>query len=839
MSYKEKLNASQASAHNQNIATKILRDLSTLRSTIDENTSNARRWIWELVQNAKDVSQAEGVKIRVAKSSSNEFIFSHNGKPFKADNIRFLIEQISTKDQEKEDETGKRKTTGKFGTGFLTTHLLSERVTVHGVLKDKTLPYKRFEVMLDRSGYSNREIIESVEKSRAVLNEVDHLPNFEAYDASKYNTQFIYPLLDDVAERVYSEGLNDLKSNIGYTLALNDEIKEVAFGSKGRIYKLEKTTPLSDIGQVITVKKEYYEGDAKELHYAILSENFTSIIIPIEVEKGSIRILPIEDNVPSLFCQFPLLGSDSFRFPAVINNPNFNPTEPRDGIHLTTPARVNPSSEQNKEYISEAIGLFQKLVRLAINDEWKNLHLLAKVETSNEYQNWLNQNYYESKVVGEVRRIIMRKSILTSSVGHLIPLFDKKDLPYALIPTIPNYKIRDEAWNIGISLFGDRLPKLDHVPFWSKYAWDICGKFNLATLCNFIEKSQRIEELQGALGHKDAISWLNLFYKLLEKDEYNYDKLINKYQLFPNQNGYFIKMQEIQLEDDTINELFKDILRELGSDVRKNLINNAIEFNFEEVNSINEPKVTRMINVLALEKANDREQSKNYRTAFNLILKFFRDDEKEARVKFPSLHQIKYLLYDEEEMIENVEKIEKLNDLLQEFDLADISEIKSILSKMAVQKTNTEKLLPITSEILSSLGVTNIEEWREAMQDQNLADMFDHSSVPTADMFVKAATYIERAKTAIFEHLKELQDYDLSEADFTADTILGGVKKNSSAIDIVCRPAYKDEVIVYYQAERDVLDYQDSELWVDTNKEVKRISLGHILKSAQIHKFPI
>lgn len=34
---------------------------------------------------------------------------------------------ISTKDRTKEED-GKRKTTGKFGTGFLTTHLLSEIV---------------------------------------------------------------------------------------------------------------------------------------------------------------------------------------------------------------------------------------------------------------------------------------------------------------------------------------------------------------------------------------------------------------------------------------------------------------------------------------------------------------------------------------------------------------------------------------------------------------------------------------------------------------------------------------------------------------------------------------
>ena len=99
--------------------------------------------------------------------------------------------------------------------------------------------------------------------------------------------------------------------------------------------------------------------------------------------------------------------------------------------------------------------------------------------------------------------------------------------------------------------------------------------------------------------------------------------------------------------------------------------------------------------------------------------------------------------------------------------------------------------------------------------------------------------YIEKAKAAIFNYLQNIPQYDLADADFTADTVLAGVKKNGSTLDIVCRPAYKSEVIIYYESERDVLDFGDSELWIDSVNGVKRISLGHILKSAQIHKFPI
>lgn len=98
MSYRNKFNASKDQAHNQNIATKILKDLGELRETIDQETSNSRRWIWELIQNAKDVAREGGVTIKITRKKNDDFLFSHDGKPFNADNIRYLVEQISTKD---------------------------------------------------------------------------------------------------------------------------------------------------------------------------------------------------------------------------------------------------------------------------------------------------------------------------------------------------------------------------------------------------------------------------------------------------------------------------------------------------------------------------------------------------------------------------------------------------------------------------------------------------------------------------------------------------------------------------------------------------------------------
>lgn len=839
MNYKEKLNASQAQAHNQNIATKILRDLNKLRSTVEEDKSNSRRWIWELIQNAKDVASSSGVSIKIVREKDDTFVFSHNGLPFKSDNIRYLVEQISTKDQENEDASGKRKTTGRFGTGFLTTHLLSEIVTVRGVLKDDNLPYKQFKVILDRSGHTNRDIIDSVQKSRNILNQVDNLPDFSAYNEESFNTKFSYPIRDELGLKVYKEGIEDLKNSIGYVLCLNQEIKEVFFGSKGnRAYKAD-TVNISENGYIFEIRRVIRHETHKEF-FAVFSNEYTSIVIPIQKYNEGCKIIEIDEGVSSLFCQFPLVGSDSFKFPAIINNPNFNPTEPRDGLYLTNPQRENPLIIQNKRYIAEAVSLYGQFVKYAIENKWGNLHLLAKIKTQNYYQSWLSKNFFESSIVDVIRNIIKKSKIMISASGHLIPLFDEYNRTYAKIPKIGSKKLRDKLWRKGCDLFSNNLPIAQQLDFWAKYSWDKCEKFDATSLCKFIESAGKFETIKEMISDADIYEWLDSFYSLLKEDENKYDRLINNYKIFPNQNGVFVKWNGLFLQNGEIQEVFKNILCELGEDIRESTLDEKINFvAYEGQSEITEEYITGQINSLSIKYANDREVSRKYRIAFNLILKYFRESEKEARVKFPTLYKDKYLLFDEDEMIANVEKVEKLDSLLSEFNLTSVTDIRKVLNRLSIQEQNSNELLPITSEIISSLGIKDLSEWKEAMKDKDLAKLFDHKSVPTTDMFIAAATFIEKAKKAIIEHLKTLEKYDISEAEFTSTTTLGGVKKNNGDIDIVCRPAYKNEVIIYYQAEKDVLDYQDSELWIDSKFGVKRISLGHILKTAQIHKFPV
>ena len=158
---------------------------------------------------------------------------------------------------------------------------------------------------------------------------------------------------------------------------------------------------------------------------------------------------------------------------------------------------------------------------------------------------------------------------------------------------------------------------------------------------------------------------------------------------------------------------------------------------------------------------------------------------------------------------------------------------------MLEERSGASNLLPMTQQIIASLGITSIEEWTKALEDKDLAAMFSHESTPTPDMFVFAQSLIAEAKKRVIDHLHALPEYDLTDLDETAVTILAGIKKDGRDMTIVVRPAYDGTVIIYYQSERDVLDFTDHELWVDTGDDVRRITFGHILKRTGIRRFPI
>jgi hypothetical protein len=400
--YSEKVQAELASAQETSIANKIIDMLQKLKLNNDETT--ACRWIWELIQNAKDVVNDTGtvdIKINFDKQKKC-LVFQHNGKCFATKNIVYLISQVSSKERDNSEE---KKTSGKFGTGFLTTHLLSEKVTIKGLLQDSGESTKKINILLDRSGETKAEIIKSVNSSFTQLESSEEIDDYIEVEQYGYNTKFIYQL-DDEGVKTAERGIESLYISAPYIYTFLNEINSISINDKVK-FKRGKVRENDDI--VLHSIQYDMSGVTSELLILSLQKGDVKVAAPVIYENEIIFFKPYAKGTPKLFCDFPLIGTEYFSFPVVVNSPCFNPTEPRNGIFLTD--KENPAIEENKKLMLQALDAYKALLDYAEKYKWKQTYNVVAIRQQPS-KDWLSSEWVKENIIETCKTYIKEAVII-------------------------------------------------------------------------------------------------------------------------------------------------------------------------------------------------------------------------------------------------------------------------------------------------------------------------------------------------------------------------------------------------------------------------------------------
>tara|TARA_R110002096_G_scaffold378576_1_gene572654 strand:- start:35 stop:688 length:654 start_codon:yes stop_codon:yes gene_type:complete len=198
---------------NRSIADKIKKRLHNLDKTVENNQG---RWAWELLQNAKDsIADHPDRKISVQiELDEDQVVFRHNGIHFTEKDIRGLINQISSKEVEEGEKTTR---TGRFGTGFLTTHLLSKVIDVSGIVETIDFELFRFQFPLDREGSTTTQLVPKIENAwKGFHNSTKEIE--DGYDQKEYNTSFKYHLHTAHQKEIARVGTEEFMKLIPYVL---------------------------------------------------------------------------------------------------------------------------------------------------------------------------------------------------------------------------------------------------------------------------------------------------------------------------------------------------------------------------------------------------------------------------------------------------------------------------------------------------------------------------------------------------------------------------------------------------------------------------------------------
>lgn len=583
------------------------------------------RWFWELLQNASDYNDSVDVALEIHE---DKIVFMHNGNPFRPSDAENLIAPDSGKDS---DELKEQDMIGQFGTGFISTHVVSPIVRVEGVMKSEreTDQYLKFQFTLDRTAYDDKEALKlSISRISA---ELDKSIVPITYEPGEFYTKFTYDLnttLPNVdSEEVLKEGLRYLEAVLPYTLAFMPKIKSVTvrnnntdlIGYKNRVFKPYS----SDDSKSMIVNVYEGENSIESINLRLFSENDAQLIIRVENN----RIVPYPEGITKLFCSLPMIGTEAFAFPMVLNSKKFVPHLERDGISLTG------NDSQNRAIIRDAVIAHRNTVETLTSEKVDNWSCVVQWPNPSFKTNQ-EKTWYKAEVIDKIKATYLGAKIVKAA-DDWIKLED------AIVPYAPKDIYTNEELLVFFNLVGqfstDVLPQMDDYLNWYEQL-DFSVFTGLSySLEDFVSELSELGSL-GEITEKGPIdfSWYNnvLSFVLLKDPD-----LLDKYGIIPNRHGNLVRRKDpIYWNDDVDDFLFQVHILMTGEDFEDFLIHPEISVAnlFEGDRKKTTHDLAKAIDD-AFSEYKDSKQNPNFLKALRLTFQWARESgllEKELKELF-------------------------------------------------------------------------------------------------------------------------------------------------------------------------------------------------------------
>jgi hypothetical protein len=718
-------------AGQRSIADKIIKRLHDLEKTVEHNQG---RWAWELLQNAKDSiagndNRIISIQIELDK---NSVTFRHNGTNFTNQDVIGLIDQISSKEVEEGQETNK---TGRFGTGFLTTHLLSRVIEIKGIVESEDEKFRKFKFLLDRTGKTTTNLMPRIANSWKEFDESieEIIPN---YNKSQFNTSFCYQLDTDEQRRIAQVGVEEFSKLIPFVLAFISKIGvvEIIDNVTGQSISYEKNREIKD-SSIVHISK--IKNNKQESILILYSSN-DRVSIATEVEKceSGYSVKGVRD-LPRLFCDFPLIGTENFNFPVIVNSFFFNPQTERDGIWLNN----NGDTEviENQKLLESAVCLYKDLVSKLVKENFFNLYNMAEIKIPSIDNRYFDKKWYQDFIQKPMRDFIYNALIVELEDGSS----EKKAIKDLCFPKASfSETVRNKIWQFVFDLEPNAVCKKKHLHNWCEIAWEEWQMVDYKAFVDELVRQGNIYKLSHTLRRDEdfTFTWLNSLGTFLLEDS-NSLLLIQKNPITPNQNGQFRKITDLYIDAIQDDQLVC-ILELLGVDWKDILLHNSMNYMRNDIQEKEKRDIAIEITGSLKKKLNNPvyNNSDNFVKAISLLSEWFENNSEEGRELFAEIYlkraeifmntirdkeslykvmrtctnlsklaEVAKAIEDDSEIIEKIQAMKEITSLLEEFKADSISELKTIMRLSQGILTDGSNKIEINEEILLSLGVTSVK----------------------------------------------------------------------------------------------------------------------------------
>ena len=530
-------------------AKRILEHLKPILSKSDELR---KRWMWELLQNASDLGDKICTEFEI---TDTQLIFRHNGKPFGLDEADNLITPDSSKDEESlHSKDAENPPIGRFGTGFISTHILSKKIKINGIVENAD-EYHSFSFQLDRTERENKNfLIESIKNSEKECKE--SLTKLSDFEPSIFDTEFIYELNDTYSsidgDETINEGIKTFDDLLPFVFSFRPQLKKVSIKdyrdnkSDIKTYKRKEIkSKIDEIKLIQTTCKLNGELQNKTLIATIKKDSTTVAIKVKNIDEKPFEIQGFPDYSPILYCAFPMIGTTGFNFPVVVHSEFFLPNIERDGIE------ISEHDKKNRDRLIEATSAFLTLIDVVEKHKWNgayHLFKLSKLDSLNEeIHNWYDSNIFTpiKKKLREAK-VIREKDTLDSRYLSI----DRTYLPYVDKKKSDKLELLLKVYSLSEKLLNSALPSGSTYSKWySKIEYDLfdAHKLDIEEISKLI--SEKYTDIKGVSEKKSITEELTIEH-LIELIrfifDHEYDKLLIDYKIVPNQKGSFCLLKKLK-----------------------------------------------------------------------------------------------------------------------------------------------------------------------------------------------------------------------------------------------------------------------------------------------------
>lgn len=339
----------------------------------------SNRAIWELVQNARDVSKVEERAKVLFIRKPNEFVFQHNGQPFNRKSLQSLILQTSSKVRNDIVQVG------QYGTGFLTTHKFGLQFHLQSSLDLKHGNYF-YNFGGEKEFLINRSSKDKTVLSKAIKEAIDISQKWGT-DANQWssnpleNTVFTYKHYHQIEKDNVAEAFKKSVSLVPYVLSLNPLLQSITFRDELEntidVYEHISTVQKADFGNTqmeqVTIRRDC-NGTKSTIQLLLLKsksqltentgESKVTVILPCVSIDGVENVIQLSDDKPQLYLYLPLLGTEKWGWNFIIHAPSFTcDQDTRDSLLFVGNGQNNDDqAENNKQLIQLAGGIIKEFI---------------------------------------------------------------------------------------------------------------------------------------------------------------------------------------------------------------------------------------------------------------------------------------------------------------------------------------------------------------------------------------------------------------------------------------------------------------------------------------------